>query len=100
MMFEHATEADFQTLVVDYARLQGWLVHHTRPARTGKGWRTPIQGDVGFPDLVLARAGRVVFAELKSEKGRLSAGQSAWLKAVDGLVWRPSDWQTIKEILR
>ena len=32
-----------------------------------------MQGDTGFPDLVIARDGQVIFAELKSAKGRLVA---------------------------
>lgn len=107
-----ATEAEFQDLVIDYARTVGWLVHHCRPARSGRGgWHTPIQGDPGFPDLVLVRAGRIVVAELKSETGRISTDQHAWLKALDPdpdvvrcesavYLWRPSDWPEIQEALR
>lgn len=108
-----ATEAEFQNLVVEYAQIRGWLVMHTRPARTEKGWRTAIQGVPGFPDLVLVRAGRMVVAELKSEKGQLSPAQRLWREAFIGpegepgsgpgsyvyYLWRPSDWETIKEVL-
>jgi hypothetical protein len=60
------TERDFQRAVVELARLMGWRVHHTRPALTQRGrWLTPIQGDAGFPDLVLCRPPRLVLAELK-----------------------------------
>jgi hypothetical protein len=48
-------ERDWQSRVVGYARLRGWLVNHARPATTAGGWRTPVQGDPGFPDLALAR---------------------------------------------
>lgn len=109
-LLELATEAEFQKLVVEYAHQMGWKVHHTRPARTDKGWRTPIQGDPGFPDLVLVRGdyvnGRVVFAELKSQKGRIISEQQGWLNAlyatcsVEVYEWRPSDWPTIQEVLR
>ena len=94
-----ATEAEFQTLVIDYAHLMGWRVAHFRPAQTGKGWRTAMQGDPGFPDLVLARNGVVILAELKSEKGQLSASQLQWSIVADALVWRPSDWSDVQKIL-
>jgi hypothetical protein len=89
-------ERDWQSRVVGYARLRGWLVNHARPARTAGGWRTPVQGDPGFPDLALARGGRLILAELKTGPGRLTAGQSAWIEAlplstaeVETHVWRP-----------
>ena len=64
------TEREFQRAVVELARLMGWRVHHTRPALTRAGeWRTPIQGDAGFPDLVLCRPPRLILAELKRNAG-------------------------------
>lgn len=106
----HMTEAQLQDRVVDLAKARGWRVAHFRPARTKDGsWRTPVQGDKGFPDIVLARDGRVIFAELKSETGRLGEGQAEWLQNLeDGpdahdhvlvRLWRPSDWPEITEVL-
>lgn len=96
------TEAQFQQTVIMFAQLRGWLVHHTRPAlRQSGGWSTPIQGNRGFPDLVLARNGTVLFVELKSATGRLSVDQKSWLEAI-GIqfrLWRPADWDAIKETL-
>lgn len=89
------TEVDLLRTVVEMAKWNHWLVHHQRPARTEKGWRSAIQGDSGFPDLVLARDGRVLFVELKSERGRLSDGQLRWQGALTGRgrwkLWRPRD---------
>lgn len=95
-------EDALQESVVDLAATYGWLVHHTRPARTAAGsWRTPIQGHKGFPDLVLAQPGRVLFVELKSTHGALSDAQQEWANvlsrigsdpAVTWRVWRPADW--------
>lgn len=93
------TEAELLDAVIDLARLRGWLVHHCRPARTSNGWRTPIRGDAGAPDLVLARAGVVVLAELKSERGRQTEAQKRWQQASGGHLWRPSDWPRIVSIL-
>ena len=82
---------------------RGWRVHAERPARTSKGWRTPVQGDPGFFDLVLARRGRVIFAELKSARGKLSAEQEAWLAELSGgperYTWRPADFPAIEATL-
>jgi hypothetical protein len=58
---------------------------------------TPVQGDPGVPDLVLARAGTVLLAELKAASGRVTAEQWAWLEAAGpcGRLWRPADWDSI-----
>ena len=109
------TETQFQTKVVDLARARGWLVYHTYDSRRS----TP-----GFPDLVLARDGRVMFVELKAPSGRISAAQREWLTALgatepsgnvsnplrmtataDGSalsveIWRPNQYGMIQEILQ
>jgi len=100
-------ERDFQQAVIDLARRTGWRVHHTRPALTQRGrWLTPVQGDVGFPDLVLCRPPRLILAELKRVGGRLTAAQRGWLDAlgqcagVECYLWRPEDWDAIVTTLR
>jgi VRR-NUC domain-containing protein len=104
--FRAISEASFQIRVVEVARMYGWLVHHTRPAlRQSGGYSTPIQGVPGFPDLCLARRGRVLMVELKTELGKLSEFQERWLEALSGdgaevFVWRPSDTDLIHEILK
>lgn len=85
------TEAELQDAIIAAAHAHGWLVHHDRPMRSAKGWRTGVQGDAGFPDLVLARAGAVLIIECKSERGRYEPGQDEWLRATAGWVVRPSD---------
>lgn len=94
-------ENDFLQRVMDLARLTGWHCMHPRPAYTSKGWRTAIQGDRGAPDLLLARGGRVIAAELKSDAGRLGPGQSEWLEALGdhGRLWRPSQWEDVVKVL-
>ena len=99
------SEAQFQQAVVDLAQLKGWLVHHARPARTKDGgWRTPIQGDKGAPDLLMVneRTGRLILAELKSELGRPTGDQLRWGRALMAgcgpncyRLWRPSDFPEI-----
>lgn len=103
------TEATLQSCILDYARLRGWRAVHFRPAMNDRGrWLTPIEGDAGFPDTVLVRSGRLLFAELKSARGTVEPDQRAWLTllgTVGGQVevyeWRPVDWVdgTIRRIL-
>lgn len=97
------SEAAFQRAVIEIAKWEHWLVHHTRPAQMRSGrWATPIQGDAGFPDLVLAHPTRgLIFAELKSAVGRVSDHQTEWLETlrangVEAYIWRPRDLQTIR----
>ncbi len=113
------SEDELKSTIIHAANVFGWHVHHDRAARNTSGkWATHIQGDAGFPDLVLARAGRVIFAELKRATGKVSDTQFAWLvalgqpggtpsqQAVDPksnpevYVWRPIDLPEIMEILR
>lgn len=97
------SEADLQRRIIDTATMLGWLVSHTRPARTSHGWRTPVTGHRGAPDLLLARGGRCLLVELKSQCGRLGPGQRDWLEALGahGRLWRPADWtQALDDLKR
>ena len=104
------TEAGFMGWVIDLATYHGWLVAHFRAAKMGDGrWVTPMVGDPGFPDLVLARRGDVIFAELKVGRGKVSAVQKAWLEALrssewerthEVYLWRPEDRDEIEGLLR
>lgn len=95
---EHGvSERELQDWIVATARLLGWRIFHARVARTAKGWRTAVSYDgVGFPDLCLVRD-RVLFAEIKVGKNRLSSEQVAWLEALreagaEAHVWTDRDW--------
>ncbi len=104
MSGQRLSEHELQRGLLDLARLYGWRVFHVRPARTGHGWRTPVEADgAGFPDLVLVRD-RVVFAELKSATGRVRPAQAEWLAALAGAgaechVWRPADLEDAAAVL-
>ena len=96
------TEADFLAQVRAHAKQQGWLFFHTHDARGS---------EPGFPDCVFLlppgqqHQGRLVFAELKSRIGKLTAEQALWinlLQKVSGIecyLWRPGDWDVIVEVL-
>lgn len=79
-------EREWQQQVIDLARMYGWLVYHTFDSR---------RSEPGFPDLTLVHSG-VVFAELKTDRGRLSPAQEVWLSRLRAAgaevhVWRPRD---------
>lgn len=69
--------------VLELAAWHGWRAAHFRPAQTRGGrWLTAVQAQgKGYPDLTLAHgpAGRLVFAELKTERGRATPDQRLWL---------------------
>lgn len=93
------SERDFQSRVIDAARLRGYIVYSIPDSR-----RATL---AGWPDLTLIRKSdrRLVFAELKREKGRVSESQATVLdtlralETVEVYVWRPSEWAEILRIL-
>lgn len=91
------TEDDYVRRIIDTAHLYGWRVTHFRPARTDKGWRTALQGDGGFVDLVLAKHGAVLHVEVKTDKGRVRPDQLEWAKEIGPTyrLWRPKDWDQV-----
>lgn len=89
------TEKAFQAQVVQLAKSLGWLCYHT--------WNS-IHSAKGFPDLVLVKGEQVIFAELKSETGKVSPEQEAWLEALTlagqkVYTWRPRHWDHIVRVL-
>lgn len=84
------SEKDFQAGVLKLALFHGFkLRYHTHDSR---------RSAPGFPDLVLVnpRTGRVLWRELKTNKGRVSPEQQEWLDGLtacgmDAGVWRPND---------
>ena len=91
------SENEFQLWVTDLADLYGWRWYHTHDSR---------RSNAGFPDLVMVRSGVLIFAELKSQRGRSTAEQQSWLADLwtrDGVrayLFRPSDMEAIEEVLR
>lgn len=113
------SEAAFQQALINFLVALGWRYYHTHRSD---------RSVPGFPDLVLVRRERLIFAELKAEKGVVSGPQQEWLDAlevvagavaeaaaiaeaedwpgtdvrpsVEVYVWRPSDWPEIEVVLR
>lgn len=82
-------------------------IHHATPELE------TVRSAAGFPDLVLVhpRLG-IIYAELKSDTGKTSPEQDAWIDAINtaakamglrgrpAIVWRPRDWDRIVDIAR
>ena len=89
-------EKTFQQQVIQLAELKGWKHYHTYNSK---------RSVAGFPDLLMIKENRIIIAELKSQKGKLSEAQKEWLMAfidtekVEVYTWRPSDWQKIQGVL-
>lgn len=85
---EDVPEKELLELCRKAVRGIGGLVYHTHDSRFS---------EKGFPDLTIVLHGRVIFAELKSEKGKVSLAQEKWLDELDVAgaevyLWRPTDW--------
>lgn len=91
------TEKQFESQVKDLAKICGWKYYHT--------WRS-FHSPAGFPDCCIVRGTRLLFAELKSEKGKVSPAQQEWLDILKATgkcevyLWRPSQFDEIVEVLR
>lgn len=98
LTFPKLTERQWQAAIVATARQFNWSVYHTAFS---------IKSSPGFPDLVLVRPPRIIFAELKTATGRLTHHQQSWLdllgacESVETYLWRAGedDLETIAEIL-
>ena len=100
------TEKALQERVRQLCLSLGWRYYHTHRAQ---------HSPAGFPDVVAMSAtrGRLIFAELKTERGKPTGDQNAWLgdlaylgsleelSRLEVYLWRPSDYLagTIAEIL-
>ena len=103
------TEKAFSSWFLDLAQTLGWRCYHSRGAvalrRDGTvRYLTPLSGDAGYPDWTLARRNRLLFVELKTDRGRTTPEQDAWLAALhlagaEVWVWRPRDRSLIEEAL-
>lgn len=89
------SEAEFQRQVEELCKYRHLLYYHVT--------RTDKRDQPGFPDLVIVGS-RVVFAELKTEKGKMSPRQDEWAFALrnagaEHYLWRPSDLPEINKVL-
>tara|TARA_Y100000310_G_scaffold239394_1_gene242970 strand:- start:295 stop:714 length:420 start_codon:yes stop_codon:yes gene_type:complete len=93
------SESEFQRTVIAAAEAYRWLVAHFPDSRKSHG--------EGLPDLVMVHrdTGKVLFVELKANKGTMSPAQKVWAEAIGSgasqhRIWRPStSWGDIEAIL-
>ena len=86
------SEKQFQSQIIDIAKRCGWIHYHVPDSR---------RCEPGFPDFVIIKD-KVLFRELKTEKGRLTPAQKMWGEKLTSAganyaVWRPSN---MKEIIK
>lgn len=90
------TEKEFGEWLEDLCRVCHWTYYHPRLS---------IYSVQGWPDYALVRPPRLVLAELKTEKGKVSHHQVAWLErleqvpGVEVYLWRPSHRDEIERVL-
>jgi len=106
-MNDDVSEAGFQAAIMDMAAWCGWRRFHPRTVRTADARHlTAFAGESGFPDLVLVHRNRgIIFAELKTHRGRLTPQQELWRADLEAAgaeyyLWRPADWHSIEKRLR
>lgn len=91
------TEKEFQATVLELATRLRWRTFHVLDSKGSTA---------GFPDVVAVRRTRLVVAELKTEKGKLTDAQQSWMAdleqvlSVGAYVWKPSDWAELEAVLR
>ena len=82
-MSEATLERQMRAIIADLPSLRAFHAHDSRRS-----------AGEGFPDWCIAGPRGVMFRELKTERGRLSAKQKEWLAVLDAAnadvdVWRP-----------
>lgn len=87
----HMTEPQLQLSILDLCRHHRLLAFHIRDSRRNIG--------VGFPDLVIAGIGGVIFRELKNDTLQPTPEQMTWLGTLaeggaDAKLWRPDAWHS------
>jgi len=91
-------EKEFHDQVAHLMRLNGWSVYSVPDSR-----RVSL---AGYPDITAWRGARLIFAELKREKGRISPAQVEVLEELKQIpcaevyLWKPSDWIRIEATVK
>lgn len=93
---EFKNEECFLQAVKALANAFGWTkFYHTRKSQ---------RSDPGWPDCVIARPGRVIYAELKMPGKYPTKDQMEWMELLkwggnEVYLWFPVDWKEIIEVL-
>jgi hypothetical protein len=96
-MMEQMSEKELSRNIVKEAKDLNWLVYHT--------WLSKFS-PAGFPDLCMVRGNRLLFWELKTNKGKVNPLQEAWIDAlsqvpgVEAKIVRPDNLEeAYKELI-
>lgn len=97
------SEHDWQNIVINIARINGWSTYHAPDNRPGRSGHVQ-QIVAGWPDLAFVRENEFFVAELKREIGKASPEQVEWIRLLDtagieAYIWRPSDEREVRERL-
>lgn len=89
------TEREFLQQIRTLARTMNWLCYHTHDSR---------RSEPGFPDLVLTKGARLIFAELKTDIGKTTNEQIVWMASLEATgaevyIWRPREFDRVVSIL-
>jgi Holliday junction resolvase len=90
-------ERHLQAALEQHLRIRGWRYYHSYNSQ---------RSVAGFPDVIALRDKRVLVAEIKTSRGRVSAPQREWLAAfeqagIPAYLWRfPEDWSQVGRLLR
>jgi len=89
------SEKGYAQQIYDLARYFRWRCYRTHDSR---------HSPAGYPDLSLLHGQRHVYAEIKTEKGKLTPEQRGWLVALyeaghEVYVFRPSSWSLVVDVL-
>lgn len=96
------TEREHQSNVERTLTMYGWRYYHAPDNRPVNGRIQNVKA--GFPDLIAVRGARQLAIELKRQTGKTTPEQDQWLAdfaavGAECYVWRPSDYQTMHEVL-
>ena len=89
-------ERHMQSALEEHLRATGWRFYHA--------WNSQHSAP-GFPDVLALRGDRILVAEIKGPKTRVTSEQREWLDAftlagVEAHLWRlPADWARVGEVL-
>lgn len=89
-------EVEWQQKVIETCNWLNLRVYHTYDSR---------RSNAGYPDLTIVGPRGVIFAELKTDKGKMSPQQEAWIGELgnagqQAYVWRPSDFDRVLRQLK
>lgn len=91
----------FHTWLSTTARRFGWRVAHHK---TGGKRGAPDKDTKGFPDFVMVRGYRVLFVEVKGDRGDVSDEQREWMRLLEFAgqrvyLWTPADMEEAVAVL-